>query len=171
MTQHSHIVKQSHCETVQVIILFDSNKVLDFFFLSTRFVQAPFYYPNMSLWVSYLNSWRDVKQSTDSHWNRPWTVSQSQYIQRQSEFWPIWGPKMAHKFDLLGPIFYMHTYNSGSNDLINKVSSESSGNFSRKLLAEDSRKSRNSIWQEVVAEATLGKPEQKWSAWTAWRWV
>ena len=79
------------------------------FKLSTRFVQAPFYYPNMSLWASYLHSWRDVKQSTDSHWNRPWTVSQSQYIQRQSEFLPIWGPKMAHKFDLLGPIFYTHT--------------------------------------------------------------
>ena len=67
--------------------------------------------------------------------------------------------------------YLLHTYNSSSNDLINKVSSESRGNFSRKLLAEDSRKSTNSIWQEVVAVATQRKPEQEWSAWMAWRWV
>ena len=34
-----------------------------------------------------------VKQSTYSHWTRPWTVSQSKYIQHQwqFEFWTIWG--------------------------------------------------------------------------------
>ena len=108
----------------------------------------------MSLCVSYLHSWRDVKQSTDSHWNRPWTVSQSQYIQCQSECWPIWGPKMAHKFDLL-----LHTYNSSSNDLIHKVSSESSGNFCRKLLAEDSRKSRINL----TGGCGCGHPKKTWT--------
>ena len=61
--------------------------------------------PIYRCWFSICTAEDIVKQSTYSHWNRPWTVSQSKYIQRQFEFRPIWGPKMAHKFDPWGLSF------------------------------------------------------------------
>ena len=123
MTQHSHIVKQSHCETVQVIILFDSNLALDLY-------RPHSIIPICHCGFSICTAGETVKQSTYSHWNRPWTVSQSKYI-RRFEFWPIWGPKWPTNLPLR--IYLLHTNKSSSNELISQVLGESSGNFSRKL--------------------------------------
>ena len=83
MAQHSHVVKQSHSETVQVISLL---------------IQIKPIMPIYRCWFSICTAVETVKQSAYNHRNRPRIVSQSKYIRRQLEFWPIWGPKMTHTF-------------------------------------------------------------------------